>query len=491
MIITRFVLPPSLLLLFGIAVALLTGPAVAEPPSYPLYCRGPLTSTNGEMSFIWATSAAGAKGPPAGQCTWADRAARGSELDNDRRGKRRNTICGDLGQLAKLGAAQFMEIGVYRDDAHNNCMRVTQRVGIVQPPFSDSPTLPALAPYASCGMDASGSGGGQVSYDQVYASNYATWCVDQTIWSANEKAIAPFFTNYDFIVATLAAQFKINLPQPVELELTSSPAIAFCACTIFGSVMGLKMDASAFSSSFTNPKTGVVVPGFWGWIAPLHESFNLLTGQVSGGWPTDWWADDISPFPNAMDIAVLKYLGNISSNQTLLNASAAQQERFYDMSQTMTYDPRVVMFGSLTNSYGRFAGYARMFKLVQQDQLNWVMVAQDPTYTPDHNYSALLSEYVIAYLSMGFGTTTDLTQTFVAAGIGSYNQNGVMPYTVSSTAVRAIATAHCSIRAATGASAQLAALQAGNYASALASGGSSATCPSECKWSNNQCIAKW
>jgi len=323
MIITRLILPASLLLFFGIADAVLTGPAAADPPSYPLYCRGPLTSTNGEMSFTWAASAAGAKGPPARQCAWADRAARGSELD--RRGK--STICGDLVQLTKLGPGQFMEIGVYRDDAHNNCMRVTQRVGIVQPPFSDSPTLPALAP-TSCGIDASGSGGGQVNYIKAYASNYATWCVDETIWSANEKAIAPFFTNYDFIVATLSAQFKVNLPQPVELEITSSTLGQFRAGTIFGNVMGLQMGANLFSNSFTNPKTGVVVPAFWGWIAPLHESFNLLTGQVAQGWPTDWWADDISPFPNAMDIAVLKYLGNISNNNTLLNASAAQQERF-------------------------------------------------------------------------------------------------------------------------------------------------------------------
>jgi hypothetical protein len=490
MIITRLILPASLLLLFGIGDALLTGPAAAAPPSYPLYCRGPLTSTSGEMSFTWAASAAGAKGPPARQCAWADRAARGSEL-TDRGGKRRNTICGNLEPLAKLGAGQFMEIGVYRDEAHNNCMRVTQRAGIVQPPFSDSPTLPALAPYTSCGMDASGSGSGQVNYIQAYASNYATWCVDETIWSANEKAITPFFTNYDFIVATLSAQFKVNLPQPVELEITSSTTGGICACTIFGNVMGLQIGANMFSSSFTNPKTNVVVPAFWGWIAPLHESFNLLSGQVAQGWPTDWWADDISPFPNAMDIAVLKYLGNISNNSTLVNASAAQQERFYDPSQ-LSYDPRVIMFGKFLTSYGGFAAYARTFALVQQDQLNWVMVAQDPTYTPDHNYSALLSEYVMAYLSMGFGTMTDLTPTFVSAWIGTYNQNGVMPYTVSSTAVRAIATAHCSIRAATGgASAQLAALQAGNYATALASGGSSATCPSECRWSNNQCIAKW
>ena len=490
MIIPRIVLSASLLLLSAIVSAVLTGPAAADPPSYPLYCRGPLTSTNGEMSFTWADSAAGAKGPSAGQCAWADRAARGSELPSDRHGDRRNTICGDLDQLAKLATGQFMEIGVYRDDAHNNCMRVTQRVGTVQPPFSDSPTLPALAPYTSCGMDASGSGSGQVNYIQAYASNYAKWCVDETIWSADEATVAPFFTNYDFFADTLSTQFKVQLPQPVTLEITSSTAGTFCACTILGNVNGLKMGANLFSSSFTNPKTGVVVPAFWGLLAPLHESFNLLTGQVAPGWPTDWWADDISPFPNAMDIAVLKYLGTISDNQTLLNASAAQQERFYDQTQS-TFDPRVIMFDKFWTSYGAFAAYARTFALVREDQLNWVNVAQDPTYTPDHNYSALLSEYVIAYLSMGFDSTTDLTQTFVTAGVGSYNQNGVTPYTVNATAVRAIATAHCSIHAATGASAQLAALQAGNYTSAQASGGSSATCPSECRWSNNQCIAKW
>jgi hypothetical protein len=229
-------------------------------------------------------------------------------------------------------------------------------------------------------------------------------------------------------------------------------------------------------------------------LAPLHESFNLLTGQVSSGWPTDWWADDQSPFPNAMDIAVLHYLGSISNNQTLLNASAAQRDRYYVKSQS-SYDPRVVMFGTFLNSYAGFAAYAKTFELVRQDQLNWVTVAQDPNYTPDHNYSALLSEYVIAYLSLGFGAKADLTQTFVNAGVGKYDQNGIAPYTVSSATVKAIGNAHCSIRAAAGGhvnvSAELAALRAGNYANATATGGSVATCPSECTWSQDQCVAKW
>ena len=487
MIIARAISLLSLLLFFGICIA--GGPAAAQ--SYPLYCQGALHTANDATPFTWADAGAGTKAPGAGQCAWADRVAGGSEFVSGHG----NTICGALGNVANLPSGEFMEIGVYRDAAHDNCMRVTQIVGLVQPPFSDSPTLPAQAPFVNCGMDQSGSGTGQVNYIQVYASPYARWCVDETIWSANAAAMAPFFTYYDVVVNTLSGQFEVSMPQPVTLEITSSTAGTFCACgPLFGNAFGLKMGANLFSSSFANPKTGQVIPGFWGLLAPLHESFNYLTGQVSPNWPTDWWADDVSPFPNTMDIEVLHYLGNTSGNQNLLNASAAQQERFYDQSQP-SYDARVVMFGNFFGSYGGFTAFARMFKLVRQDQLVWTTVAQCPACTSDHYYSALLSEYVIAYLSMSFGTTTDLTQTFVQAGVGKYDQNGVMPYAVSSDAVKAIGNAHCSIRAAAGASvnisAQLAALQAGNYASAMAAGGSSATCPSECAWTRNRCVAKW
>jgi hypothetical protein len=236
MIIARMISPFSLLSLFSICIAELGGPAAARPPTYPLYCQGPLNTVKDATRFTWAGSAAGARGPGAGQCAWADRAAQGSEFVSGHG----STICGKLGPLADLPSGEFMEIGVYRDAARNNCMRVAEVVGLVQPPFSNSPTLPAQAPFVNCGMDQSGSGNGQVNYIQVYASSYARWCVDQTIWSANEATVAPFFTYYDVVVGTLSAQFKVNIPQPVTLEITSSTDGSFYVCgPLVGNVTGL------------------------------------------------------------------------------------------------------------------------------------------------------------------------------------------------------------------------------------------------------------
>src|SRR3974390_3475720 len=54
-------------------------------PAYPLYCQGPLTTgapSGGETTtpFQWASVGAGAANPAPGQCVWADRGPRGSEI---------------------------------------------------------------------------------------------------------------------------------------------------------------------------------------------------------------------------------------------------------------------------------------------------------------------------------------------------------------------------------------------------------------------------
>src|SRR5271169_283742 len=54
-------------------------------PAYPLYCQGPLTTgapSGGETTtpFQWASVGAGAANPSPGQCVWADRGARGTEI---------------------------------------------------------------------------------------------------------------------------------------------------------------------------------------------------------------------------------------------------------------------------------------------------------------------------------------------------------------------------------------------------------------------------
>ncbi len=121
--------------------------------SYPLYCQGPLTtgpptpSPTGPTStaFVWASTGAGAQAPGAGQCAWADRAAGGPEV----KAGNGNVICDNVGFIASLPAGQYWEIGVYRDTSDNNCMRITQFVGTVAPPFSAAPALPPTSTPAS------------------------------------------------------------------------------------------------------------------------------------------------------------------------------------------------------------------------------------------------------------------------------------------------------------------------------------------------------
>lgn len=119
---------------------------VVAQPSYPLYCQGPLTTgtptppPTGPTTtpFTWASTGAGAQAPGPGQCAWADRAAGGPEVQAGNG----NVICDNVGFLAGLPAGQYWEIGVYRDQTDNNCMRVTQYVGSVAPPYSATPALP-------------------------------------------------------------------------------------------------------------------------------------------------------------------------------------------------------------------------------------------------------------------------------------------------------------------------------------------------------------
>jgi hypothetical protein len=262
----------------------------------------------------------------------------------------------------------------------------------------------------------------------------------------------------------------------------------------------------AYYNVFNDPVTNAPITGFYGYLLTLHEAINVYTGLVSGAWPTDWWADHRSPFPNAFDYEIMQAVGTAQNNSTLLLSATAQENRMDNASGNSSgYDPEVAMFINFFKQFFQgspcsgFPVYSKAFTLAVNDDVQWANISGDPTYTGDNNYSAQLSEYVIAYLQMGFGTTTDLTSTFVSAGVGSagYAPPGESPYTVDPTVVWDVAAAHCSIQAAKGAgqsySQQLTNLQDGNYQNAIATGGTQASCPSECAWNNaqSQCVPKW
>ena len=359
-----------------------------------------------------------------------------------------------------------------------------------------------------CGQAENGAGTGMVDYLMVYKSSQSIVCVDKTYWVAPNSTVIPsFFPYFDAIIAQDKALFPVTPPNTqfvFEVQTPTGGASTGCGFSNLGDG-GRYCDTvsgDSFTSVYNDPVSGAPINGFWEYLFALHESINVFTGLLSSGLPTDWWADHRSPFPNAMDA---EFMQSISANNASLStatknslaaSATAQFERFTDTANpTGEYDTEVVMDVNFFNEYGGFPAYSSALNLaVNVDGLQWPSVSHDTQFTGDDDYSENLSEYVIAYLHLGFGATTNLTSTFTAAGVGTKDTTEPS-YTLNPSNVEAIANAHCSIRAASNAgvnvSTQLAALQAGNFQSAVATGGTSSSCPSECTYTKNACVAKF
>jgi hypothetical protein len=321
-----------------------------------------------------------------------------------------------------------------------------------------------------------------------YRSAKTVWCVNPGIWASNQADVEKFFPYGDRVVDELIELFAVSpddLPYTIEATEPNGGAMT---PSHYGPGVAVTGDA------FYNEVGGV--KGFYGYLLVLHELVNQWTGLVTGGWPTDWWADHRSPFPNSMDEQIMRALGET-------RAADIQHGRFSD-EQSGDYDPEVVMFNQHFDAYG-FAGLARAFALIRADGLSWGDLRdppdfQDQTTFVSGNPSALLSSYVTAYLSLGAGV--NVTDAFVARTVGQKPPSWGDPWPADTTptneAVTAIASAHCSIGAAAAAGqdvgAARAALQKGDHARATLAPTSdcAASCPSECACGEGgACVAPW
>lgn len=366
-----------------------------------------------------------------------------------------------------------------------------------------------VAIIADCGISAAGSGGGDVDYVMVYKSDQSIVCVDRNYWAipANVSAISAFFPYFDAVIAQDKVLFPVVVPKTqFVFKITTPSGGAATGCGF--SSLGLEgrfcntVTGDAFSNEKTDPTSGEVIRGFWGYLLPLHESINVFTGLLSPGWPMDWWADHRSPFPNALDAAFMKSIADnttsldVATKRNLHASAKLQLARFTDpANRAGKYDAEVAMFVDFFNTYGGFKAYADTFRYaIVQDGLRWPSVSKDRNFTGDDNYSENLSEYVIAYLHLGFGVSSNLTSVFRNSGVGTRDKR-IRPYEIDAINVKAIADAHCSIRAAANAGFkvghELSELRKGNFKSAQASGGTSTSCPSECVFSNDKCVARF
>jgi hypothetical protein len=310
------------------------------------------------------------------------------------------------------------------------------------------------------------------------------WCVQNTVPDA-QTALPPAFCAYgDQVITTLEQVFDIPASDTFEFELDAQTGGAHTgtACDHFGN--GVAYDAFAGS--------GYGVSGFWGYLLALHEAINDWTGMSSSGWPTDWWADHQSAFPNLMDFHIMTTLGTENQDPNLIKAAAAQKKRFYPGGDSA--DAKVValdnVFAAMPMGDG-FSGFSHMFALRAGDGVKWDGLGVG-------NPDVLRSEYVAAYLSLAaHAPMLPLLQGPGANGGGGICNNtpdgtaGDKPYTCSESHIDAIATAHCASAARGKSASDLSALRMGKY-SQVAAADCGKQCPAECACDRQQhCVAGW
>jgi hypothetical protein len=327
---------------------------------------------------------------------------------------------------------------------------------------------------------------------QRYQSQWAIWCVDDTVWTTGQDAFqGTFFPYGDAVVQELETLFGVTptgLPLIIEAVAPDGGAQTPPKCCGSGCDQNPCLGEAVTGDAYYN--VGYNVQGFWGYLLTLHELINQWTGYVTSGWPTDFWADHVSAFPNSMDWQIMAALGTKLNDANLTASSAAQKARFYPGGDSV--DPRVPMFDdifALPNS--GFEGWTNVFAYIRGDQMSWDDLGVA-------NPAELRTEYVTAYVSLGPGQS--VLPILQSANVANGTQDGVqgdVAYTATEANVDAIATAHCSIAAAAAQggdeTADRAALTSGNFAGVTAHGTCGAGCPSECgcKTSANLCVAPW
>lgn len=319
------------------------------------------------------------------------------------------------------------------------------------------------------------------SQTEVYKSAKSAWCVENEIVAQFGAFPQPFFAFGDSIVDTLVTLFGVPAEGLYTYEASVQTGGAHTGSECCG--LGVTVTGDAFYNN------GYGVAGFWGYLLSLHEMINDFTGQVSSGWPTDFWADHVSAFPNSMDWHIMETLGAMNGDDNLTKASAAQKKRFYPGGDSE--DARVAMFDQIFDlpNYG-YPGYSRVFGFVTGDDLSW-----DGLGVPNAHQKR--TEYVMAYLSLGAGNPVTPIMQAAHVGDGTPSGAGDDGYVVSQANIDAVANAHCAILAAESqgidVTADKKALKSGDFADVTAMGQCGAGCPSECGCKNatNLCVAPW
>lgn len=262
--------------------------------------------------------------------------------------------------------------------------------------FAGTFLLGLCAPYAAADSD---------PIVKIHSGKYYDWYTDQKTWDAMRSDISPDFSVFDDAVDRIDKDWATAPPaNHLYCFIDASGKNGAYATGDISQIdtargkspsPGIGIDSNLFDS------TGYGVPGGTAIVFGVHEAVNDLTGDISSGWPRDWWADDRSPFPGMTEVHILNELG--------YGAIATADDR--DLSR----DPLYVMFKNIQNRYG-WGLFTRMFSAMRQNRVDWTQI--------DHgkNPSPVLTNMVTAYLVLGSGDiVSNLDPYFTSGPIKGYD----------------------------------------------------------------------
>ncbi len=228
--------------------------------------------------------------------------------------------------------------------------------------LASAPCLPADAPVV-----------------KIHDGRHWIWYAQDDQYQAHKADIEAVYDYADRAFDALVAAWGIGPPSPTyALLVYPKPGGGFATGDIgeAHAVTGTPQPGIGCSfDAFFNVANGI--KGYWAPVLITHEMVNLFTGQaVSGGWPVDWWADHVSPFP-LMTAVQIEY-------QLRPDIAVHHAEQLSG--------PLEKMFVRLKDQFG-WSMFRRAFAAARADRINWGAIGENP--------SSLLTNYVCAYLQLG------------------------------------------------------------------------------------------
>jgi hypothetical protein len=203
-------------------------------------------------------------------------------------------------------------------------------------------------------------------------------------FGAQSDWTAAFLERAAAALVRLMSNPQVSPPRAIDVELKRDPNLA-----------GIGGWATADSIGFVSDQWPAEANRYW---ILAHELSNLFAHHYggAGGYPSDWWSNGRSPFPEYLSCVVMSEAGYPEESvwRKVINKGKPDHDLYWHLHER----------------HG-FALFARFFQLLRADAIDLGAIGK-PWPAADETRSA----YAIAYLSLAAGE--NLAGEFRRAGVG-------------------------------------------------------------------------